>query len=147
MEFYDLIINIHGIISTVFTITAITILVRSIRGWGLKKVYTKLDKSISVLFLCFLYIQLVLGLLLYFVLGNQQSGAKSMEEAITQTSIRYWALEHFIIMIFALFLSQIGWVFIRKSKLDLNKHKNTLFYFGISILLIFISTGIGLIWR
>lgn len=147
MEFYDLIINIHGIISTVFTITAITILVRSIRGWSLKKVYTKLDKSISVLFLCFLYIQLVLGLLLYFVLGNQQSGAKSIEEAIMQTSIRYWALEHFIIMIFALFLSQIGWVFIRKSELDLNKHKNTLFYFGISILLIFISTGIGLIWR
>ncbi len=147
MEFYDLIINIHGIISTVFTITAITILLRSIRGWSLNKAYTKLDKNISILFLVFLYIQLVLGILLYFVLGNQQSGAESMEEAITQTSIRYWALEHFIIMIFALFLSQIGWVFIRKSKLDLNKHKNTLFYFGISILLIFISTGIGLIWR
>lgn len=147
MEFYDLIIKTHGIISTAFTITAITILVRSIRGWGLKKAYTKLDKNISVLFLVFMYIQLVLGILLYFVLGNQQSGAESIEEAINQTSLRYWALEHFIIMIFALFLSQIGWVFIRKSKLDLNKHKNTLFYFGISILLIFISTGIGLIWR
>lgn len=147
MEFYDLIINIHGIISTAFTITAIAIFVRSIRGWSLNKAYTKLDKNISILFLIFLYIQFVLGILLYFVLGNQQSGAESMEDALQQTSLRYWALEHFIIMIFALFLSQIGWVFIRKSKLDLNKHKNTLFYFGISILLIFISTGIGLIWR
>ncbi|MAE07542.1 MAG: hypothetical protein CL661_02135 [Bacteroidetes bacterium] len=147
MEFHDLIIHIHGIVSTVFTLTALTILVRSIRGWSLNKAYTNLDKKISILFLVFLYIQLVLGILLYFVLGDNQSGAESMEEAMKQSSFRYWALEHFIIMIFALFLSQIGWVFIRKAKLDLNKHKNTLFYFGISILLIFISTGIGLIWR
>ena len=147
MEFYDLIINIHGIISTAFTIAAIIILVRSIRGWSFMKVYTKWDKNISILFLVFMYIQLVLGILLYFVLGEQPIGAESMEDALQQTSLRYWALEHFTIMIFALFLSQIGWVFIRKSKLDLNKHKNTLFYFGISILMIFISTGIGLIWR
>ncbi len=147
MEFYDLIISIHGIVSTAFTLTALTILIRSIRGWSLKKAYTKLDNSISILFLVFLYVQLILGILLYFVLGDNQSGAHSMEEAMKQTAIRYWALEHFIIMIFALFLSQIGWVFIRKAKLDLNKHKNTLFYFGVSILLIIISTGIGLIWR
>lgn len=147
MEFHGLIINIHGFVSTVFTLTAIIILIRSIRGWSLNKAYTSLDKKISILFLVFMYIQLVLGILLYFVLGDNQGGAQSMEEAMKQSSFRYWALEHFIIMIFALFLSQIGWVFIRKAKLDLNKHKNTLFYFGISILLIIISTGVGLIWR
>jgi len=92
-------------------------------------------------------VQLILGVLLYFVLGDNSDGANSLEEAAKQMSIRFWALEHFVIMIFALFLSQLGWVFIRKSRLDLNKHKNTLFYFGISILLIFISTGVGLIWR
>ncbi len=147
MELYDIVINIHGFVSSFFTIIALIILVRSIRGWSFKKVYTKWDNKISVLFLVFLYIQLVLGILLYFVLGGQHDGAASIAEATEQRSLRFWALEHFVIMIFALFLSQMGWIFIRKSRLDLNKHKNTLFYFGTSIILIIISTGIGLIWR
>ena len=147
MEFYDLVINFHGFISTVFTLIAIIILVRSIRGWSFKKAYTKWDRNISVLFLVFLYVQLVLGILLYFVLGYRSGGAASMEEATDQMALRFWALEHFVIMIFTLFLSQLGWIFIHKSRLDLNKHKNTLFYLGTSILLIFASTGIGLFWR
>jgi uncharacterized membrane protein YozB (DUF420 family) len=147
MKFYDLVINSHIFVSTVFIVIAIIVLVRSLRGWRQNTLYTKLDSNISVIFLIFLYVQLILGVLLYFVLGDKSGGASSLEEAAKQMSIRFWALEHFVIMIFALFLSQLGWVFIRKSKLDLNKHKNTLFYFGISILLIIISTGIGLIWR
>jgi uncharacterized membrane protein YozB (DUF420 family) len=147
MKFYDLVINSHIFVSTVFILIAIIVLVRSFRGWRQNTLYTKLDSNLSVIFLIFLYVQLILGVLLYFVLGDKSGGASSLEEAAKQMSIRFWALEHFVIMIFALFLSQLGWVFIRKSRLDLNKHKNTLFYFGISILLIVISTGIGLIWR
>jgi len=147
MEFYDLVIKTHGFVSSIFTLLAIFIIYRSIRGWSFKKAYTKWDNNISILFLAFLYIQLILGILLYFVLGNQSSGASNMEEATQQLSLRFWALEHFAIMIFTLFLSQMGWIFIRKSRLDVNKHKNTLFYFGTSILLIVISTGIGLFWR
>ncbi len=147
MEFYDLVINVHGFVSTLFTILAVIILVRSIRGLSMKKAYKTMDNYYSVAFLVFLYVQLILGVLLYFVLGDQSSGATSIEAAAEQMSMRFWALEHFVIMIFTLFLSQLGWIFIRKSRLDLNKHKNTLFYFGTSIFLIIISTGIGLIWR
>ncbi|MCF6342293.1 MAG: hypothetical protein L3J31_05750 [Bacteroidales bacterium] len=147
MEIYDLFMSIHGIVSTVFTILAILILYRSISGWVYRKSYTKLDKYNSLAFLVFLYIQLVLGILIYLFLGDQGHGVSSLEEATRQMSLRFWALEHFIIMIFTLFLSQLGWVFIRKSRSDLKKHKNTLFYFGLSILLIVASTGVGLIWR
>lgn len=147
MEFYDIVINTHGFVSLIFTLIALIILARSIRGWRQNKAYTKFDSNVSVIFLVFLYLQLILGVLLYFVLGDHSGGARSMEDAVEQMSLRFWVLEHFVVMIFALFLSQLGWIFIRNARLDLNKHKNTLFYFGISILLIVISTGIGLIWR
>lgn len=147
MKFYDLVINSHVFVSTGFTIVALTILIRSIRGLRKNAIYTNLDNTVSIVFLGFLYVQLILGILLYFVLGDQSAGATSMEEAAKQMSIRFWVLEHFVVMIFALFLSQLGWIFIRSSKLDINKHKNTLFYFGVSILLVVISSGVGLIWR
>jgi p-aminobenzoyl-glutamate transporter AbgT len=147
MEFYDIVINTHSFVSLIFTLIALIILARSIRGWSQNKAYTKFDSNFSVIFLVFLYLQLILGVLLYFVLGDHSGSARSMQDAVEQMSLRFWALEHFVIMIFALFLSQLGWIFIRNARLDINKHKNTLFYFGISILLIVISTGIGLIWR
>ncbi|TSA38176.1 MAG: hypothetical protein D4R64_03885 [Porphyromonadaceae bacterium] len=147
MEFSDVVINIHRVVSTIFTVTAIVLLVRSARGWRLKKPYLKQDRNLSAFLLGLLYVQLVAGLLLYFVLDSQRGGAASMTEATRAMSMRFWALEHFIIMMFALLLSQLGWIFISKSKLDRNKHKNTLFYFGTSILLIIITTSIGLILR
>ena len=81
MKFYELVIDSHIIVSTVFMIIAILIVVRSIRGWRLKKAYTKFDRNLSIVFLVFLYVQLILGLLLYFVLGNRAAGAATMEEA------------------------------------------------------------------
>ena len=147
MEFSDVVINIHRVVSTIFTLTAIVVLVRSVKGWRLKKPYLKRDRNLTAFLLGLLYVQLVAGLLLYFVLDSQRSGAASIAEATRAMSMRFWALEHFIIMMFALLLSQLGWIFISKSKLDQNKHKNTLFYFGTAILLIIITTSIGLILR
>lgn len=141
MDTYSLTIKSHIVFSTLFTIISILILFRSVTGYFKGKVYTGQDRVLSISYLALLYIQLVLGLLLYFVLGDLS--AKGSDSA----SFRFWALEHFVVMMFALFLSQIGWVLIKNSKQDTNKHRNTLFYYGISILLIIGSSLAGVLGR
>lgn len=141
MDTYSLTINSHIVFSTLFTIVSVAILWRSGIGFAAKKDYTKFDRTLSINYLVLLYIQLVLGLILYFVLGDLS--AKGTDGA----SFRFWALEHFVVMMFALFLSQIGWILIKNSKQDVVKHRNTLFYFGISIILIIGSSLIGVIGR
>lgn len=141
MDSYSLSINSHIVFSTLFTIVSVIILFRSTKGYMLDKSYTRFDIIVAISYLALLYGQLVTGLILYFVLGDQSN---------TNTdgaSLRFWVLEHFVIMMFSLVLSQIGWVFIRSSKKDRNKHRNTLLYFGISIVLIVGSSLIGMIWR
>lgn len=147
METGDLVINIHRAVSTMFVIMAVILIVRAAKGLKKNRPYTKTDRRIAVLVLLLLYVQLFAGLILYFALGNLREGASSIEEARRIMSIRFWALEHFIIMMFALFLSQLGWIFIVKSGLDSTKHKNALLYFGISFLIIIIPTGLALVWR
>jgi hypothetical protein len=147
MDISNLVINIHRVGSSIFVILAIVLFIRSISGWKNKMPYTNFDKNISAVLLAILYIQLIAGVILYFALASQRGGATNMDEATRAMSVRFWAIEHFIVMMFTLLLSQLGWIFIRNSKLDLNKHKNTLFYFGTSILVIIISTGIRLISR
>ena len=141
MDSYSLAINSHIVFSSLFTIVSIVVLYRSVQGFRLPGAYTRFDRIVALNYLVLLYIQLVLGLLLYFVLVDKTS--PNAEEA----SLRFWALEHFVIMMFALFLSQIGWILIKNSKKDKNKHRNTLLYFGISIVLIVGSSLIGMIWR
>ena len=51
------------------------------------------------------------------------------------------------VMILALFLTQLGRIFIKRSKASSIKFKASLFYNGISLLLILFSVSIALIFR
>ena len=102
--------------------------------------------EVIIFFMVFLYIQCFLGFLLFFVFSDKAQGASSYIEADRQLSLRFWALEHFVVMLFTLILSQIGYIFIIKANSDLNKHKNTMFYYGLSLLLIFVSMSANLIF-
>jgi hypothetical protein len=62
-------------------------------------------------------------------------------------SLRFWAIEHIALMIFALFLTQLGRLFIRRSNNPVRKFKASLFYYGVALLLILFSVSIALIFR
>jgi len=62
-------------------------------------------------------------------------------------SLRFWAIEHIALMIFALFLTQLGRIFIRKSTAPVRKFKASLFYNGTAVLLILFSVSVALIFR
>jgi hypothetical protein len=68
-----------------------------------------------------------------------------MEQVVENAKFRFWVVEHLATMIFALMLSQIGWILIRNSSSSRNKFRNTVFYYGISLIIIVISTAIALI--
>jgi hypothetical protein len=99
----------------------------------------------EVLFLVLLYLGLILGVILYFMLDPESKpGMLSLQEAQENATQRFWAIEHFTIMLFALILSQIGRIFTIKNITDRQKFKYAIFYFGIATLFTFISTGIYL---
>ncbi|MBI9035247.1 MAG: hypothetical protein JEZ03_12320 [Bacteroidales bacterium] len=140
---YSTVINIHIIVSTLFTIVGLIIVIKSFQGWILKKSYTKFDNLSSLIFLSLLYIQLILGVLMYFFMGSSDHTG-SMSESVDTSILRFWVIEHFSFMIFALFLSQLGRLFIVNNLTGTRKHKNTVFYYGISFILIMISAGMGM---
>ena len=143
---YDIIFGIHLFVSSIFILLGFIILYRSVRGWISSRPYTRIDHAGSIGFLSLLYVQFFLGLMLYFFLGSaERSGELSMEEAQHNYNLQYWVIEHFSIMIFALFLSQVGRIFISKSGSDIQKHKKVIFYFGISLLLSLTSAGLGML--
>jgi len=95
-----------------------------------------------------LYLQLILGFIIYFTLRTTLEGAIwEVPDTENDASLRFWAIEHIALMIFALFLTQLGRVFIKRTTQSIRKFKASVFYYGTALLLILFSLSIALFFR
>ena len=103
--------------------------VKALSGWLGKKTYTEGDRKLNVFALISAHIQLVFGLLLYFM--------NDWYKADSSVAIgRYWKMEHIGMMVFAIILITVGNA--RSKRLDSAeaKHRTIALYFGLAIVLI-----------
>ena len=106
--------------------------VNSIMGFVSKKGFSARDKKIALFALIFTHLQLVVGLLLYFVspLGKESLG--NMKDA----ALRLTSLEHPLINIIAIALITIGWSKHKKRITGTEKFKAIAIFYGLGLLLI-----------
>ena len=88
---------------------------------------------------------LILGFLIYYLLRTTLEGPVwEVPDTQNDASLRFWAIEHIALMIFALFLTQLGRIFIKRSKGATRKFRASLFYFSTSLGLIIFSVGMAM---
>ena len=109
----------------------VVVVINSLIGFVSKKEFAPKDKKIALFGLIATHIQLVVGLVLYFIspVGFAQLG--TMEKNIRLTS-----LEHPLINIIAIVLITIGWTKHKKALYSQDKFKSILLFYGFGLLLI-----------
>lgn len=128
---------LHYIISGAFLLTAIILIIRSVLGIIKKSAYTLIDKILSSALIINLYLQLIFGLILFSNLGSSLGyDYVSADGGVKMVSKRLWPIEHIVLMIFALLIANLGFIFSNKSQESLAKHKRVLIYYCISIIMI-----------
>jgi hypothetical protein len=101
--------------------------VRSAERWGL-------------IFMIALDVQLLLGLLLYGTLSPFTTQAmQDFGGAMRDPLLRFWAVEHFTMMLGAAILVHVGRILARSAKDVEKKRKRMLICFGIALLLILVG--------
>ena len=101
-----------------------------------KRAYKSSDNKVSLFFMISCDVQLVLGLILYFT-GMWFDRVKSdMGAVMKDAAIRYFAVEHALMMIVAWLLVHVGRTMVKRADTDAQKHKRTLIYFGIALAII-----------
>jgi len=141
----DLILVLHIITSAIACILTGIILVRAIGG-----VLNRINLSNKDVYLPFvatlmLYFQLILGTILFVIYMVEYS---SGEVDLYENQIvrgRFWAVEHFILMVFTLVVSHIGWVFAKSNHTPKLIFKKNLLYFGIVCTMITVSMVMNII--
>jgi len=106
--------------------------VNSFFGVNSKKEFTAKDRKIALFGLIATHIQLVVGLILYFVSPNGLKSLGNMKDA----AIRLTSLEHPLINIIAIILITIGWSKHKKATTSSAKFKSIAVFFGLGLLLI-----------
>lgn len=128
---------IHYIVSATFLIIAIVLIYRTIIGIVKKKEYSLFDRILSYAFIINLYLQLIFGLILFSNLGSTLGyDYVSADGTVKMVSKRFWPIEHIVLMIFALLIANLGFIFSNKSQESKVKYKNVLFYYCLSIVMI-----------
>jgi len=107
-------------------------IINSFIGMSSKKEFTAKDKKIALFGLIGTHIQLVVGILLYFISPLGKAAFGNMSDA----ALRLTSLEHPLINIVAIVLITIGWSKHKKAMTSEAKFKSITLFYGLGLLLI-----------
>lgn len=131
-----MLLSIHSLMRWIIVIAGIYACYRAFTGWQGKKTYTSADNKSSLIFTLFCHMQLLLGLLMYFATSHITKAAMNdFGAAMKNSELRFWAVEHPLMMIIALVLVTIGRSKSKRAATDLAKHKTAFWFFVIGLLL------------
>jgi len=130
----QIVLVLHNILRWAVLLFGLWTLFSAMSGIVSKRNYTAADSRSNFFFMLSCDIQLLLGLVLYFTNSwfNTLKAPGTMKDAYN----RFFSLEHGLLMIIALILVHAGRVSVKKAATPASKHKRTLVFFGLAIVLI-----------
>ena len=129
---------IHNLLRWVIIIFGFWAVISAISGLGSKREFTPLDGKGNFFFMLSMDIQLLVGLGLYFT-GVWFDQLKHLGDAMKDTTLRFFTMEHELMMIIAWILVHVGRTKVKKATLSSSKFTKSLLFFGIALLLILIA--------
>ncbi len=129
---------LHSILRWLVLIFAFWTLFSAISGLASNRNYTRSDDKSNFFFMLSIDIQLLIGMILYFN-GGWFERLKNLGDNMKDPAMRFFTLEHFLLMLIAWILVHAGRVSVKKASLPKSKFKKQLIYFGIALLIILLA--------
>lgn len=140
MDTYQIFKHIHHYNRYIILALLLFVLVRSLMGWLSNKSYVKLDNTLMASLLGLTHFQLLTGIILYAALSPwTQTAFADFGAAMKDSNLRYYAVEHFAMMLIAVVFIQLARTLSKKATDPTTKHKRTFIYLVIGLLLILAS--------
>ena len=134
---YETILNVHSYLAYIVLAILFLAVANAIMGWVGNKMFTmEKDLRLSLFALIFSHIQLLVGLLLYFISPNGLQAVKALGMGGLNSASRLVAVEHPFINIIAIVLITIGWSRHKKFMEGQKKFKSIAIFYGLGLVLI-----------
>lgn len=132
MTFYSLLVHAHSIFRWLILAVMIYTIVLYLMRWQNNSDFQKGDKKWALMTLIFAHLQLVIGLILYFISPEVIFNENTMGDS----RIRFYAVEHISMMLIGIILITIGYRQLKANIRDAAKYKRVFWYYLIALILI-----------
>ena len=132
---YNIFLQSHSYLRYFILICLVAVIIKSLIGWLNNKPYTALDNKIGLYLLIFTHLQLIAGLVLYFISPFVRFGSETMKDKIT----RFWTVEHITAMLIVIVLITVARSTSKRMPTDQARHKR-LAIFNLIALIIIVGT-------
>lgn len=129
---YILTKNLHGIFAYISLILLVVAVIYAIYSLLRKTEYGKPARIISMLALSGVHMQIIIGLVLYFLSPLGLSNVS--KEMMKNSTSRFYALEHPVMMLFGIALITIGYVRSKKASDKKRKFLSITIFYAIGLL-------------
>lgn len=131
---YTEFLQVHSILRWALLLSLTITLLKYLVGWLGNHQWNKSDNILGIVFTSLMDIQLLIGLILYFFLSPITKFALSdFGAAMKDSELRFYAVEHFFMMLIAVVLVHVGRAKSKKIKFDRKKFKTAFIFFFIAL--------------
>jgi heme/copper-type cytochrome/quinol oxidase subunit 2 len=128
---YNILQSAHSGLRWLVLVFLLAAIVNGLMKWQAKAEAKKMDKTISLLGLMFTHIQIVIGLVLYFMSPKVNFNEGWMKDSMS----RFYGMEHILMMIIAAVVITIGYSKAKRQEAP-KKFKTTFIFYLIGLLII-----------
>jgi uncharacterized membrane protein len=132
---YSFFKNFHSGFRYIVLALILIAIIQSIVGWLGKKPYTDGNRKMNLFALISAHTQLLIGLVLYFLSPLVQFAGSTMKNA----ELRYWTVEHLVMMLVAILLITIGHSRSKKATTPEAKHKAIAIFYILAVVVIVVA--------
>ncbi|SHI39790.1 hypothetical protein [Pseudozobellia thermophila] len=134
---YEIIQVLHSYLAYIVLALLFLAVANALMGWQGNKMFTmQKDLRLSLFALILSHIQLLVGLILYFVSPSGLNAIQTLGMGGLNSASRLLALEHPFINIIAIILITIGWSRHKKFMEGNKKFKSIAIFYGLGLVLI-----------
>ena len=134
---YEITLALHNLMRWVILIVGALAVLRAAIGYFGKHAWIPADPKIGSYFAIALDIQLLLGLLLYFVLSPiTRTALQDFGAAMSVTDLRFYAIEHSLVMVLAVVFAHLGSALSKRAEKPPQKHRAALIWRTLALLAI-----------
>ena len=133
-------LHLHDVLRWLLLVSLAVTLVKYLAGWFGNQPWKKTDNILGIVFTSLMDLQLLTGLVLYFFLSPVTKLALSdFGGAMKNADLRFYAVEHFSMMLIAVVLVHIGRAKSKKANTDQGKFKIATIFFLIALVLMVVA--------
>jgi hypothetical protein len=126
---------LHSLLRWVVLVFGLVAVVRGFSGWFGRRPWTPVDDKAGRMFVIALDVQTLIGLLLYGVLSPiTRTAFSDMGSAMRDSVLRFFVVEHLVLMLVGLVLVHIGRARAKRGRTDQARHRTAAIFYTLGLI-------------